>query len=333
MTSLYFLLLLLPLITLAQTTTVLEMVLKNKGTDGRGSSAYLGGDDEYHCLYTSAGATSPDFVRGTYGFYGYFEGPISASRTAAIKWIETPSSLVPRGGSATLQYTADFKEVSGTVGTTSSGGGWTTWASGGGQVAVGGVPEVDCMATPPSFRAALPALTAFYNSVQGRVAMCNDPAGFRGSYTFTYSSKECREQSYDCSLTSDGRGHYGKAGIVTSTTGGYVVSTTFAEDAGPATGSQGSNMYTVAAFSDTTLQPIQLRGFYCNVERGKRTSCYPEAYDIKSGSTPTLTDCTANYDLALQSASTPPKKSSTAKQHPSQYLLLPVVIALLLNIF
>ena len=74
---------------------------------------YVEGSKEYHCF--DYDGTKKFYVRGTYGMYGYFEGPVSDGNTNVfyVNWYESTSGSIDTSasGSAILTYSFSWDEV------------------------------------------------------------------------------------------------------------------------------------------------------------------------------------------------------------------------------
>jgi hypothetical protein len=287
----------------AATTTLYQYVL----SDATANTAYFQGDKEYHCFDVENG--DKVYVRGTYGYFGYFEGPVSASDSQVfyVNWYETAAgTLLPTSGSATLTYTALFDEVSGPFwnsGTSDFLDSFGSWLSTAGVAvtddsSLAGRTSILAKCLYPGASTALPRaeIAALNNtiaitgeSLQGANTLCVIPAGphkgaWLGTYTYVFDDDDGGGEEIG-SYGTNPFAFWGKSSM--GFIGTYLAST------GPFAGLHGSNLYVVVADTSKTY----LVGYYCDTNSSLiKIKCVTEYYEVSTVNF-NADDCPRSYRL------------------------------------
>jgi hypothetical protein len=287
----------------AVTTALYEYDLEDSST----SSAYPQGDKEHHCFDINDG--DKIYVRGTYGHFGYFEGAVSEAdpQVFYVNWYENADgSLTPTSGSAILNYSTSFDEVTGPFwnnGVSDFRGSFSNWHSTGGSFfmddsTIAGRTAILARCLYPGAAhaiaradiAALNGSTAITGeSLQGENTLCFMPAGpeggsWLGAYTYVFDEDD---------LGGEEKGNYGTNPFAFWGKSGMGFVGTFHASTGPGPGTVGPNIYMIVADSAKAYWV----GFYCNVDTDLvRTMCYTEYYEVTTVNY-NANDCPRYYRL------------------------------------
>lgn len=252
---------------------------------------WTGGATEYHCLYTPDGASSPTYVKGTYGLYGYFEGTVDNSSVATVKyWSILPSTgpSLSEDSGAVIRYAANYANLSGDF-----GGFLNSWG------AVNGTNN-----TSPTITQLKDQCLWAYDTIDGSKPRT---AGY-----WTASSSSSDEQYWLCDFnTSITYGSYNYTYPPGNDTQGYSVADTF--ETNSSTISTGFDYDTVGQFAGTNYtflavaltadasatNPLQIGGFYCEIDTSSpfQTSlCEASPYTASTASTADSSTCSQFVD-------------------------------------
>jgi hypothetical protein len=260
-------------------------------SDASANTLYPQGDKEYHCFDIEGG--NKVYVRGTYGYFGYFEGAVDENdpQLFYVNWFETAAgTLLPTSGSATLTYSALFDEVSGpfwSSGTSDFKDSFGSWLSTDGSVfaddsTLAGRTSMLARCLYPGAATVLARadIAALNNtiavtgeSLQGQNTLCYMPAGpaggsWLGTYRYVFDDDDGEGDELG-TYGTDPYAFWGQSGMGFVGTY-YALTGTFA-------GLHGSNIYMVVADTSKTY----LVGFYCDVNDDKiKIKCAPEYYEV-----------------------------------------------------
>jgi hypothetical protein len=273
----------------AQSTHMLRYKLQDASLNGQ----YAEGSNEYHCFDVTDEQRT--YVRGTYGFYGYFEGAVDSADPLVfhVNWWETgKGTLLPTSGAGTIKYSATFETISGPYwesGSSDMLGSYGVWSAANGTVVArdnspSGKQAIlqKCLypgaatARPRTSIAALTQTSAVSGSADtGEVTLCSMPAGpangsWLGTYTYVYGDDDgggTERGNYGTnSFAIWGASGMGYVGTWHASTGGYA-------------GTQGSLLHLTVA-DDTKTYMV---GFFCNVNaKLVQTECFTEYYEVTS---------------------------------------------------
>jgi hypothetical protein len=267
--------------------------------DQRRNDLYFNGLIEHHCFNLKN--NQRNYVRGTYGSYGYFEGRVDPNNSFLfhVNWYETSlTSLYGISGSATLNYNSSWNHVegiswSGSSGDLSDSNSYKNWSStngsyitndstsSGSQILLekclypGGNYEI-----PRDSVAILQDHSITSSSSDGLNTICQAPVGGFGLWFGTYS--------YEYSLAKDGvsgteTGNYGLNSLGFRLKSGIGFVGEWKAVTGPYSGDHGSNLYITQSISSSTVAIV---GFYCFVSSSSalpattRTQCESEYYEV-----------------------------------------------------
>jgi hypothetical protein len=279
-------------------------------SDAAANYNYPEGSIEYHCFDSSTGVKS--YVRGTYGYVGYFEGAVDPNNPQAflVDWWDTTTTddgLLPNSGSAVLTYDATFASVQGTywsAGTSDILNSYGPWSAQDGAViaddsSASGQSQIlqKCLyagasvAVPRDSIAALTATTAISGeSEQGQNVYCAMPAGpaagpWLASYYYVYGD--------DDGGTTE-KGTHGTDSITFWAASGMGQTTTWNAATGVYAGDMGTGIYMITATTTATY----IVGFYCYINDDYvRTSCDTESYTV-NGVNENAENCPSFYKLS-----------------------------------
>ena len=252
------------------------------------------GKVEYHCFNSDSNGMK-NYVRGTYGYYGYFEGLVDSFNplTFHINWYETGignGDLIGLTGSGILNYSSTWNAVSGTY-----------WISGPGDMndsfkrwnSINGTFLTDdsssagsdillsnCLypginyESPRSSITVLSDLSITSSSDSGSTTFCKVPVGGSGTWLGTYLYKYTKAVD---GINGIETGNYGVNSIGFSIKSGRGFVGKWIANTGPFAGGTGSNIYITISRSSSIL----IIGFYCFVNSNLiRTNCSTEYYEV-----------------------------------------------------
>lgn len=268
---------------------------------------YPEGSLEYHCFESSGG--NKTYVRGTYGYFGYFEGAVDSSNplTFFVDWWDTSSTatgLLPNGGSAVITYNSAFTSMEGTywnAGTSDVLNSFDSWSAKNGILTTDDSTTAGqnmilqkCLYAGAALAAPRDSVAALTNtkaisgkSEQGTTVFCMMPAGpavgpWLGTYYFVYGDD-------DGGTTEDG--NHGTDGITFWGASGMGLTGSWSASTGVYAGDVGTHVYMVTASTTTTY----IVGFYCNIDENfVRTDCATELYTV-SGVNENMQSCPSYY--------------------------------------
>lgn len=231
------------------------MAFKNQeSTNSRNPNANI----EYHCLNNER-----NYVRGTYGLRGYFEGKVVGQQAFVNFWELTISGdsdlnnvITPSSGSAVIQYSDKWDSVDGpfwSSGNSNITGSYGMWGATEGFCAkcVKGAEKNlrefrhdNCLWNDRS--GAMRNRFDYYNGytlgVQNKSynvwasagAGNEQSASLYGAYSYTYSPKECRDNNLDCMMYGyEEAGNYGVNTVSAYVASGRVLATEINIKSGP----------------------------------------------------------------------------------------------------
>lgn len=272
--------------------------------DDTSNSMYTEGGYEYHCFDISSGVKT--YVRGTYGKFeikinfcninivgrfGYFEGAVDLNDPYSfhINWYEaTTLTLVPTSGSAVLNYSLSWDEVSGPYWAGGRGdisNSYDLWHSINGNIIMDdstsdgstymlknclypGLQHVDARKDLDLSSASFVSGT----SDAGTNSLCRMPVGgggaWLGTYKYIYGVVDDYSGIEEGSYGTEPFAFWVKSGM------GFVgVWTAFS---GPFDGNHGTNIYMVTSSDGSEV----IVGYYCEVDDDdNRIDCYNEFYE------------------------------------------------------
>jgi hypothetical protein len=261
--------------------------------DHRRNELYYSGLIEHHCF--DINNNERNYVRGTYGSYGYFEGrvdPLDSTRFH-INWYETSSTtLFGVSGSAVLNYNSSWSHVEGISWTGSSGDSFQNWSSTNGtsitndSTSSGSQILLEkCLFPGINYQTSRNSVAILQDqsitsaSSDGLNTICQAPVGGLSLWFGTYS--------YEYSLDKDGvsgteTGNYGLNSLGFQLKSGLGFVGEWKANTGPYSGDHGSNLYVIQSISSSTVAIV---GFYCFVESSSsvaitRTQCENEYYEV-----------------------------------------------------
>lgn len=288
-------------------TTVLYQYQLN---DDVANYNYAEGSVEYHCF--DEDSAEKTYVRGTYGYFGYFEGkvdPVNSHLFYVSFYESTAGTLVPVSGAAALTYNSDFTAVIGPYWATGSSkmhktDSWGVWNASLGSIIANDSTQTGrdvllekCLfsgITLAKERESIAALTGTTSisgsSGQGVNTLCKMPAGpaygsWLGTYTYIFPEDEGGETE---------KGNYGTNPFAFQAVSGMGFVGNFHSSTGPDTGLTGSVLYMI---SGTIDGETTIRGFFCYVDENLvHTECYAESYRVNDVNA-NADNCPANYRL------------------------------------
>lgn len=266
--------------------------------DQRRNDLYFSGLLEHHCF--NLNNNQRNYVRGTYGSYGYFEGAVDPLNPSLfhVNWYETSlTSFYGVSGSASLNYNSSWNHVEGIYWTGSSGDpndSFRNWSSTNGSYVANDLTSSGSQVllqhclypgvnyeTPRDSVAILQDHSITSSSSDGLNTICRAPVGGFGLWFGTYRY----EYSYDKDgVSGTETGNYGlnSLGFLLKSGIGFVGE--WKAITGPYSGDHGSNLYIIQATSSSTVSIV---GFYCFVDASSsdpvattRTQCESEYYEV-----------------------------------------------------
>jgi hypothetical protein len=267
--------------------------------DVTANSLYPAGSKELHCFDIDASGKKT-YVRGTYGNFGYFEGKVDRYQFDIfyVNWFETASSsLEATAGSAILNYSYSWNEVTGPFWTGGSGdisNSYGNWHSINGEFKLSdnttegsNVILSSCLTPGSNYRIdrnlvnSLSEPTISSSSYDGVNEFCRLPVGvgvWLGSYQYVYREGVVERGTYGIdSLTFLGESGMGFVG-------------TWKAISGPYQDQSGSALYSIVGVSPTASVIV---GFFCFTnEAGIRTNCTNEYYEVLPD---TILNCPSLY--------------------------------------
>ena len=349
------------LIAVAVSATLDTEVFTYTITDASASNLYEQGSTEYHCFDTNSGTKT--FVRGSYGFFGYFEGEVSPNdpHTFYVNWWETVSGSITASqtGSAAIHYSPDWLNVTGPMWNTASYGPMTsTWSADAGvYVGLASAATLTYNGTTlagplfalryclyPGQQASQPRPASYEtmtvlstSSSEGTNTFCQAPIGgpgdWLGVYLFNYNKDD------DPTTAGIENGNYGTAPIGFLLKSGFGFVGDWNANTGPNAGTSGPNIYIIQDMdftADGTTYTNEMVGFYCNVdENNNRNFCTHEFYDVVAN-----VDNACPQEYARTSLLNPlytfAKDGTGDSEHPSCMMVpptAPIILAITTFIF
>jgi hypothetical protein len=265
--------------------------------DQRSNSFYSEGTFEHHCFNFNNGQRN--YVRGTYGSYGYFEGAVDRNNPLLflINWYETSLATVNGvSGSALLNYSSTWNSVSGiswSSGSSDLNDSYHSWSSNNGTVLADDSSTsgsdlllTKCLYPGANYETPRVSISILKDksitsaSSDGTNSFCQVPAGGFSLWFGTYL--------YHYTLDKDGvkgteTGNYGVNSLSFLLKSGMGVVGEWKAVTGPYAGDHGTNLYVILS---TTSAQVLVVGFYCFLDsNSQRTQCESEYYEVLTDKT------------------------------------------------
>lgn len=271
-----------------------------------------GGATEYHCFYTPDGSAGPTYVKGTYGLFGYFEGPVDSGLTATVRYWGILPNSINRDQVTTVTYAADYGEL--------DGGPWTAVNGTNNTRPTDAELKSKCLWSYDTVDGSKPTNAGFWvDTGAGRAPslhywVCDF------NTTATYGSF-----NYSGSFNLEGYsiGENDETNASTIRTGHYY------NTVGPSAGLNWTFLSVSLAESASATNPLQIQGFYCAIDATQpfNTSlCAQEAHVASTASTANSTTCSQFVDPSSLYAALSSLPSLSGASQVGPILALPLVL-------
>lgn len=259
--------------------------------DQRMNNAYFDGLYEHHCFNIDT-SNNRNYVRGTYGAYGYFEGSVDPlnSYLFHINWYETSlENMYGSSGSGVLNYSKTWDQVSGRYwnGVTDDlNSSYGPWLSSNGTHILFDLTVDDsnvllrkCLypgINHERIRNSVPILqdlSITSSGTDGLNTFCRAPARGYNLWFGTYKYHYLMDRD---GFTATEYGNYGMNSIGFLIKSGIGFVGEWKANTGPFAGDHGTTLYILLG----TTSKVVVVGFYCFIESLSRTQCEREYYEI-----------------------------------------------------